>query len=154
MLSSVPGFWWTNYTTAHEALSQDQHQIWCPYGMGGVLGEPFFLNLTLTDTGSQQYCRIINVAASQDHIVWIRNNNHGFYVFYNSKTTDLLYLHGWIVEKMNIHDTWKHSWGFTVTMSEWIRCYRSKVNVVCAASSERGWLWRANLSKKVEKWFS
>lgn len=71
------------------ALSQDLHQTclggeFCPYGMGGVLGEPFFS--PTHDTGKQQYPRVINVAACQDHIIWIRNYNHGVFQRYNSKT--------------------------------------------------------------------
>lgn len=79
---------------AIEALWQDQdlhqtikHAEGSLYWKSGVLVEPFFSN---TDTGEQQFCRPIKVAACQDHIILIRNYYHGYYVLYNSQTTDVL----------------------------------------------------------------
>lgn len=141
MLSSVPGFWLTKCTLnwrlrpktcfihARKKLLYD----YSPYGMGGVIGAPFVLldwqgQTAILGLQTLFSLGIINVAVCQDHIIWIRNCNHGNYVLYNSKTTGLLFCMVSGERKMNLHDTWKHSWEWSMTMSEWILCYRSKVN--------------------------
>lgn len=136
MFNIVSGSWWTNYILHYRLCPKIciKHAVekvlplWNGWGDRYTILCPRQRMVYLLDSSKQLYCRIITVAACQGHTIWIRNYSHGNYVLYNSKTTDLLCLHGWIVKKMNQHDTWKPSWGFSVTVSEWIRCWKSKVN--------------------------